>query len=158
MITLLVMSLGYAIAYLYLSMSVSGGIPVSISATHYAHPAHKWLFPAATGVTALTLYPAWISVSHEPTEGFAFGACASLLFVAASPCFREELEGKVHYTSAAVCCFCAVLWQICEGLWDITLWCGVIGLMLTLQDRRNWCWWMECAVLASVYLNLFRLI
>lgn len=158
MTTLLVISTVAALALLVVSVSEAGGVPVSISATHYAHPAHKWLFPAAMGVTALTLYPAWISVSHEPTEGLAFGACASLLFVAASPCFREELEGKVHYTSAAVCCICAVIWQIREGLWDVTLWCGAVGMMLTLQDRRNWCWWMECAVLASVYLNLFRLI
>lgn len=158
MITLLVISTVAALALLVVSVSEAGGVPVSLSSTYYALGSGKWLFPAAMGVTALTLYPAWISVSHEPTEGLAFGTCASLLFVAASPCFREELEGKVHYTSAAVCCICAVLWQICEGLWDVTLWCGVIGLMLTLQDRRNWCWWMECAVLASVYLNLFRLI
>lgn len=158
MLTVLVLSSVIALAYLGISVKACGCIPESLSATYYALGSGRWLFPAAMGVTALTLYPAWISVSHGNTEGFAFGACASLLFVAASPCFREELEGKVHYTSAVVCCVCAVLWQVWEGLWDVTLWCGVVGLMLTLQDRSRWCWWMECTVLASVYINLFRLV
>ena len=156
--TILAISAAAAIALIAVSVSEAGGVPVSISSTYYEQGKDGWIFQALMATAALSLLPVWMDLSSDGLRWMVFLSCASLLFVAASPCFREELEGKVHYTSAAVCCFCAVLWQICEGLWDITLWCGVIGLMLTLQDRRNWCWWMESAVLASVYLNLFRLI
>lgn len=158
MLAFLVLSSVIALAYLGISVKACGCIPESLSATYYALGRGRWLFPAAMGVTALTLYPAWVSVASEELVGLVFGSCTSLLFVAASPCFREELQGRIHYTSAAVCCLCAILWQICEGLWDVTLWCGVVGLMLTLQYRKNWCWWLECAVIGSVYGNLFRMI
>ena len=158
MLLLLSISVVSALAYLCLSVGVCGGIPVSLSATYYELGRRGYLFQVFMCVVACTLYPVWMAASSASLQCLPFLSCASLLFVAAAPSFRMKLEGKVHYTAAAVCCTCAVLWQICEELWDVTLWCGVIGLMLTLQDRRNWCWWMECAVLASVYLNLFRLI
>ena len=158
MLLLISISVVSALAYLCLSVGVCGGIPVSLSATYYELGRRGWMFQVFMCVVACTLYPVWMAASSAPLQCLPFLSCASMLFVAAAPSFRMELDGKVHYTAAAVCCTCAVLWQICEELWDVTLWCGVIGLMLTLQDRRNWCWWMECAVLASVYLNLFRLI
>lgn len=158
MICLLTLSGVITAAYLAFSVRKGGGIPESLSATYYTLGSYKRLFQVAMVMTACTLYPVWISVSSEGIGGLVFGACASLLFVATAPCFRSGLEGKVHYAFAAVCCICAVVWQVCMGLWDVTLWCGLVGLMLSLQDRRNWCWWVECAVIGSVYANLIRLI
>lgn len=133
-------------------------IPESISAIYYALGMRGWLFQLCMASVSLTLLPVWLSVSSEHTQWMAFLSCASLLFVAAAPSFRLEMEGRVHYCSAVVCCVCAVLWQILEGLWDVTLWFAFIGGMLTLTGRSKWCFWLECAVIASVYVNLWRII
>lgn len=158
MTALLTLSLGIALPFLLLSAREAGGIPVSLSVTYYDWGSRGWVFRLSLTLVSLALLPVWISVSSPGHEWMAFLACASLLFVAAAPSFRLELEGKVHYTSAAVCCAAAVMWQVAEGLWDVTLWCAFIGGMLSLKYREQWCWWMECAVIASVYMNLVRII
>lgn len=158
MTTLLALSTVTVLCYLCLSVKVAGGIPVSLSATYYLLGNRGWLFQAFMVLTAATLFPVWVEHSGNGHEWMAFLACASLLFVASAPCFKLELEGKVHYTSAVVCCVCAVSWQLAEGLWDVTLWCAFIAGMLSLQERDKWCWWLECAVFVSLYMNLYRLI
>lgn len=157
MLTVLVLSSVIALAYLGISIKVSGGIPVSLSDTYYKLGDRKWLFQLVMVSVAVTLYPVWVSVSCEGLIGLAFASCASLLFVASSPCFREELQGKVHYSSAAVCCLCVFLWQILEGIWDVTLWFVFLAGILILQNLTKWCWWLECAAIGSLLANLWRL-
>lgn len=147
-----------ALAYLCLSVGVCRGIPVSLSSTYYELGGKGWLFQAVMSVVAFTLLPVWISVSSEPLRFLAFLSCASLLFVAAAPSFRLELEGKVHYFSAAVCCICSTLWQILEGVWDVMLVFAVSALALFIYDTVKWCWWLECAVIGSLLANLCRMV
>lgn len=158
MLTVLILTSAVALAYLGISIKVSGGIPVSLSETYYKLGNRRWLFQLVIVSIAVMLYPVWISVSPEGLIGLVFASCASLLFVASSPCFREELQGKVHYSSAAVCCLCIFLWQVLEGLWDVTLWFVFLAGMLTLRDKNKWCWWLECAAIGSLLANLWRLI
>ena len=158
MLAVFFISLGVALAYLSFSVGISGRIPCSLSATFYDLGSKGWLFSLCISTVALTLFPVWMGLSSDGTECMAFLACSGLLFVASAPSFKMELEGKVHYMSAALCCACAVLWQICEGLWDVTLFFAFLGGMLSIQFKEKWCWWLECAVIGSVYANLFRLI
>lgn len=158
MLAFLVLSSAIALAYLGVSIKVSGGIPVSLSDAYYKLGSRKWLFQVGMVSVAVTLYPAWVSVSSEGLVGLAFASCVSLLFVAASPCFREELQGKVHYSAATVCCLCVFLWQTLEGLWDVALWFAFLAGMQTLHDKNKWCWWLEIAVIGSLYLNLFSIL
>ena len=131
------------------------GVPESLSATYYDLGRYGWVFQAFVALVAAMLYFVWMPVSETGHEWMVFLSCASLLFVAAAPCFRLPLEGMVHYSSAVVCCLCAVSWQMAEGLWDVTLWFAWIGGMLSLAWRRQWCWWMEWAVVFSLLVNLF---
>lgn len=147
-----------AFAYLCLSVGVCRGIPVSLSYTYYELGGKGWLFQAVMSVVAITLLPVWISVSSEPLRFLVFLSCASLLFVAAAPSFRLEPEGKVHYISAAVCCICSTLWQILEGVWDVTLYFAASALVFCLHDTVKWCWWVECAVIGSLLANLWRIV
>lgn len=156
MTTLLVLSAALALALFILSVSKAGGVPVSLSSTYYALEDKGWLFQLLLASTSASLLPVWISFSTPGHEWMVFLSCASLLFVAAAPAFKMELQGKVHYTAAAVCCVCASWWQIAEGVWDTLLFLAFIGIMLVLRDRSKWCWWLECAVTGSVYLNLIR--
>ena len=139
----------------YMVFSLRKGVPESLSATYYDLGRRGWVFQVFVATVAAMLYVVWMPRSEAGHEWMVFLSCASLLFVAAAPCFRLSLQGMVHYSSAVVCCLCAVSWQIAEGLWDVTLWFAWIGGMLSLAWRRQWCWWMEWAVVFSLIANLF---
>ena len=145
------------VCYPVLSL-VRCGVPESLSATYYSLGKHGRLFQLVMFAVGVLLLPVWIGVSSEPYRHLCFLACGSLLFVAAAPAFKLELQGKVHYGSAIVCCVCVVLWQILEGLWDVTLWFGFVGGMLSLSMKDKWCWWMEWAVVFSLLGNLWRVV
>lgn len=151
-------SMGISLALLSVSVSKAGGIPVSLSSTYYALGKNGWFFQILLAAAAGLLLPVWIESSEQGHEWMAFISCMGLLFVAAAPAFRMQMQGAVHYTSAAVCCIAAVCWQLVEELWDVTLWFAFLAGMLCLAFRKQWCWWLEAAVIASVYANLFRLI
>ena len=155
-VTLLIIVTIISVAYLFFSMK--DGVPDSISATYYALGDKGWLCPLVMFLLGTCLLPVWMDASEEGHKYLVFLSCASLWFVAAAPCFRLELEGKVHYSAAVVCCLCAVTWQILEELWDITLWFVWIGGMLSLVWRKQWCWWTEWAVTGSLVANLWRVI
>lgn len=146
-----------AVVVLYMTVFMYKSIPESLSATYYMSGSRSWVFVLFMVSVAVLLYPVWLSVSQESHRFLVFLSCASLLFVASSPCFREELQGKVHYSAAAVCCLCVFLWQILEGLWDVTLCFVFIAGILILQNRTKWCWWLECAAIGSLLANLWRL-
>ena len=111
-----------ALCVVYMAFSMRRGVPESLSATYYDLGRYGWVFQAFVALVAAMLYFVWLPVSEDGHEWMVFLSCASLLFVAAAPCFRLPLEGMVHYSSAVVCCLCAVSWQMAEGLWDVTLW------------------------------------
>ena len=146
------------LTYLCFSVWVSKGIPISISNTYYLLGNKGWIFQVFLCLLAVLLYIVWFPLVSEYYQYFPFLCCSSLLFVASAPCFKEELQGNVHYSSAIISCVCDVLWQVLEGLWDVTLWFGVIGFMLTLMNKSKWCWWLECSVIGSLIFNLLRLI
>lgn len=142
----------------YMGCFVCRGVPESISATYYMLGKRGWMFQAVMILVGFLLCPVWIPVSKDQHSFLAFLSCASLMFVGAAPAFRMELEGRVHYVSAAVCCACAVLWQVLDGLWDVTVFFAWSGGMLSLVWRKQWCWWMECAVMGSLLANLWRIV
>lgn len=151
-------SMGISLALLSVSVSKAGGIPVSLSSTYYALGKNGWIFQVLLASSAGLLLPVWIESSGQGHEWMAFISCMGLLFVAAAPAFRMQMQGAVHYTSAAVCCIAAVCWQTAEGLWDVTLWFTLIFGTLCLMKRKQWCWWMESAVIGSVYFSLIRML
>lgn len=147
----ILMVLGYAV----FSVSYTKDIPVSFSATYYTLGKYGWLFQLVMYSVGFSLMPLWISSTEY--EWLAFLSCAGLLFVASTPFYRTSLQGQVHYSSAVLCCVCAVVWQILEGLWDVTLFWGFVGGMLALQWKDKYMWWIECAVIGSLFSNLIRL-
>lgn len=150
MTALLVLSTALALVLLSLSVSEAGRVPVSLSATYYEMYGDGWLFQLLLAATSASLLPVWLTNSTPGHEWMAFLACASLMFVASAPAFRLELQGKIHYTAAALCCVCAAWWQIAEGVWDTLLFLSFIALTLVIRDRSKWCWWLEVAVIGGV--------
>lgn len=157
MTTILSFVSAITIAYI-IGCIINYGIPESLSATYYSLGKYGWMFQLCLFLIGVLLLPVWLSLSEESHQYLVFLACASLCFVASAPCFNLELQGKVHYSAAIVCCISVFSWQILEGLWDVTLWFVWIGVMLTLMNRSKWCWWLECAAVGSLLANLWRLV
>lgn len=129
------------------------GIPQSISDTYYLLGKKGWLFQLALASTAFCVVPSLIDASTEYTKFLAFLACAGLAFVSAAPLFKMELEGKVHFTCAYICCGSLVLWQIFNTSWIIPLSCFALVAYPMLKDRK-YMWWLEIATIVSAYTSL----
>ena len=71
----------------------------------------------------------------------------------AAPLFKMELEGKVHFTSAYICCGSLVLWQIFNTSWLIPLACFALVAYPMLKDKK-YMWWLEIATIVSAYVSL----
>lgn len=153
---LLMFNILLVVGYMVLSVYVTKGIPVSLSATYYTLGRWGWLFQAVMYSTGFCILPVWLELTEY--QYLSFLTCGGLLFVASAPFYRLPLEGFVHYSSAVVCCVSAVLWQILEGFWDITmLWAFLCG-MLVLRWRDKYMWWIEVVVIGSLFSNLLRIL
>lgn len=152
--TLLMFNILLIVSYMVLSVWVTKGIPISLSATYYTLGGWGWLFQMVLFSVGIGIFPVWLELTEY--QFLSFLTCGGLLFVASAPFYRLPLQGAVHYSSAVVCCVSAVLWQVLDGLWDITLlWFGFGGL-LALQWRGQYMWWIEVAVMGSLFSNLIR--
>lgn len=129
------------------------GIPKSISDTYYLLGKQGWLFQLALAATAFCVVPSLIDASTENTKFLAFLGCAGLLFVSAAPLFKLELEGKVHFTSAYICCGSLVLWQVFNTSWIIPLSCFALVAIPMIKDKK-YMWWLEIATIVSAYVSL----
>lgn len=154
----LAVSLLIALALVVISITGSRGIPDSVSESYYSLGEKGWQVQVLLFAVAVTLYPVWVSVSEPNLSWLVFLACSGITFIVVAPKFKQSMEGKVHYTFAAVCCLSSLFWQIYSGLWDVTAGCMFVWLILLMQSPDKWCWWFELCVMASVYLNIFRLI
>lgn len=132
--------------------------PVSISEIYYLSGKYGWIFQLVLACIAIVLLPIWVAVSEEHLQWLCFLACGGLLLVSVAPCFKLPLEGTVHYGAAIICCISAILWQILMNVWDVTLWFMAIAMMLSLQMKDKWCFWLECATMGSLFANLYRLL
>lgn len=131
------------------------GIPRSLSDTYYLLGKRGWIFQAVLGLFGSLLMPTWIDLSSDGTQFLAFFACAGLLFVAAAPCFKIDIEGKVHYTSAVVCCIAAFIWQIVEMCWLLPVGSIALALGATVITKGKLFWWVEMAILVSSVISVF---
>lgn len=154
MMLLVIISLLLLAAYIAYAVSVIRGIPSSVSDTYYQlekRGKRKELFQLAMIIPAMLLLPAWLECSGENIQFLAFLSCGGLMFVGAAPLFKLELEGKVHYSAAAVCGVSAVLWVCLSGMWYIPL--AVMPVVAGMGIRfRKWVFWIECAAFAVTYL------
>lgn len=154
MILLVVISLLLLTAYIAYAVSVIKGIPSSVSDTYYQlgrRGRKRWLFQLAMILPAMLLLPAWLECSGENIQCLAFLSCGGLMFVGAAPCFKLELEGRIHYSATVVCGISAILWICLSGMWYIPLAAVLIAAGMGIRFRK-WVFWIECAAFAATYL------
>lgn len=129
------------------------GIPKSISDTYYLLGKMGWLFKVTLFSVAFLVVPTLIERSSDNTQFLAFLACAGLAFVAAAPLFKMELEGKVHFTSAYICCGSLALWQVFNTSWLVPVVCLALVAIPMVKDKK-YMWWLEIATIVSAYVSL----
>ncbi len=142
------------IAIYLIGYVISRGLPTSISVTYY-HTESKFLFPAVIATCAAMAWLPLLSVTPADFQFLAFLICGAIIFVAASPAFKEELVGKVHTCSAVVLGIAALLWVIIvSGI----PYASILGIVLGIIFRRNLVFWLEAGILIDIYVNLFVLL
>lgn len=140
------------ICYLAVFMAIQG-IPSSISATYYKCET-KWLFPAIlVSSVALAIGPLF-DLTPENWQFLGFFIAASVLFVAASPAFKDEFVGKIHSGAAIVGGIAIVSWLMAVS--NILFLLPVI--IAIALDRKRWVFWFEICLLAALYTTLFILL
>lgn len=75
------------------------------------------------------------------------------MFVGAAPCFKLELEGKIHYAATAICGISAVLWVCLSEMWYIPL-VAFIAAGILMYKYKKWMFWIECAAFVSTYISV----
>lgn len=149
-------SLVLLVAYIVYAIRLIKGIPFSISDTYYQLEKHnhpKWLFQLYMIVPAFLLLPAWLDLPEEHLQFLAFLSCGGLIFVGAAPCFKLELEGKIHYSATIICGISGLAWVCLTGFWLIPLILFALGIYFTYRYQKP-LFWTECALFISVYLSV----
>ncbi len=147
-IVLVSMSLVILTAYIVIFVSFHG-IPPSLSESYY-HIKHKALFSLTLVMSGGLIIIPWIELSQR-AEGLAFLSVAALMFVAASPQFKESLSREVHYVSAGIMAVASISWELLNwGLW-LPL---VAFLIIGICNRRNIVFWVEVGLMLDVCSSL----
>lgn len=150
MFSLISVCLSALVLYAYVIAFVSfHGFPESVSDSYYCIQ-HKWMFSLVVSVCGALLLIPWLTLNDD-FQCFAFLSVASLMFIAASPAFKEGLTRSVHIGASVVMFAGAILWEaFCDGLWCPL----VLGIILALLMRRNAVFWLEIGLFTEVYATL----
>lgn len=133
------------------------GIPWSISDTYYQLKKHGcsglW-FQIAMILSAGILLPEWLEVTEgENYQCCAFLACIGLIFVGSAPCFKLELDGKVHIGATIVCGLASLLYMIFAGYTTIPLLLAFpTGFLIYKYDKPVF--WLEIWMFISTYISI----
>ena len=156
MIYLYIISLIVLTIYIMYAVRMCG-VPWSLSDTYYQlkkrnRPA--WLFQMAMIIPAMLLMPVWIDRSTDDLQFLAFLSCGGLMFVGSAPLFKEEFQGRVHYTGTAISGIAAILWLCLSEMWWLPATTFPVAGIIMLKYRK-WLFWAEMAAFASTYVGLF---
>lgn len=133
------------------------GIPWSISDTYYQLKKHGrsglW-FQIAMILSVGILLPEWLEVTEgENYQCCAFLACIGLIFVGSAPCFKLELDGKVHIGATIVCGLASLLYMIFAGYKTIPLLLAFpTGFLIYKYDKPVF--WLEIWMFISTYISI----
>lgn len=133
------------------------GIPWSISDTYYQLKKHGrsglW-FQIAMILSVGILLPEWLEVTEgENYQCCAFLACIGLIFVGSAPCFKLELDGKVHIGATIVCGLVSLLYMIFAGYTTIPLLLAFpTGFLIYKYDKPVF--WLEIWMFISTYISI----
>lgn len=151
-------SLWVIIMYLGFVYLEFGRLPESISQSYYEFEKRgsglKILFSLCLIATIGLLMPVWISLSSENFQFLAFLSCASILFVAFSPNFLDDLAYEVHLGGAILGCTCAGAWILIDGYWWTLVLSALVGLGFWFKNKQKTVLIAELVILAALYMSI----
>lgn len=130
-------------------------IPESLSETTYLMGNKYWLFPLICGLFVFTILPIWFGILPSSYGYIKFFSCIGLLFVGATPFFKKEFDGRIHYTAAIISLLGFISWFLLNGLYiwiivDIILFiCSILIL-----DKKNFVYYGEVIVWITLLIYL----
>lgn len=174
MITLVILSLLIFIVYLVLVIRYVGAVPESLSETYYLlgnkyyklhsdpsgmsfHRLRASIFTGMMWVIALLLMIPLLELTPELGKPLVFLSLGAIMFVGAAPQFHDEMEGKVHTTSAYVAAVLGIAWALlfAHGLFYLfaSAFLCLAGAVMTGTVKSSKTFWLEMVAFATVYLS-----
>lgn len=155
MIYLYIISLIILTTYIVYAVRMCG-VPWSLSDTYYqlnkrGRPA--WLFQVAMIAPAMLLMPVWLECSSENLQFLAFLSCGGLMFVGTAPLFKEEFQGRVHYTGTVIAGLATMLWVCLSGMWYLPAVAFPVAGIIMLRYRK-WLFLAEMAAFVCAYAGI----
>lgn len=155
MIYLYLLSLILLTTYIVYAVRMCG-VPWSLSDTYYqlnkrGRPA--WLFQMAMIIPAMLLMPVWIDRSTDDLQFLAFLSCGGLMFVGTAPLFKEEFQGRVHYTGTVIAGLATILWVCLSGMWYLPAVAFPVAGIIMLRYRK-WLFLAEMAAFVCAYAGI----
>lgn len=152
-------SVAAIITYLVVTV-MTFGIPKSISDTHYLWKSkgRDYLFTFVMWGVGIPILIYWISVSPENLQFIPFLSISGMCFVGAACAFKETLTSTVHYASAGVWAFFAVLYFVLVHDW-VALTVGVASFVLLALfiGRKHFTFWAEVACILTMIVGIYNL-
>lgn len=183
MTNLILTLVGMVIFFSYTIAQILVGcvIPTSLSDSYYLFESKKkgvgWAFTAMMWTVAMLLMPAWIELNEQFSDWrqcfsfLPFFTCAMIMFVGASPKFRDyikygpnALETKVHTISAQLAAVFAIAWVVISDAsvtdwWVILLSLG-LGLLIPFTitgicrcTKKCFTWAIEMTAFIAVFTS-----
>jgi hypothetical protein len=156
MIALYITSFLVFTLYIVIILKIFGVLP-SISDSYYALKKHNISIPFTLFCwgTAFPLMIYWIELLSNDWNFLPFIACGGLLFVGASPAFKDlELERKVHSISAIICAIAAYTWTFLYGSIFLGINFILLSIILYFILKRNKIYWLELIAFINIYTQL----
>ena len=155
MIYLYIISLIVLTTYIVYAVRMCG-VPWSLSDTYYqlnkrGRPA--WLFQVAMIAPAMLLMPVWLECSAGNLQFLAFLSCGGLMFVGTAPLFKEEFQGRVHYTGTVIAGLATILWVCLSGMWYLPAVAFPVAGIIMLRYRK-WLFLAEMAAFVCAYAGI----
>lgn len=161
---LTIISISIFLIYLGFTFGIFKRIPKSLSDTYYMYKEKKewlkFLFPIMIFCVSGLLLPAWLDATEGSTLQFlSFLTCASIMFVGASPNFKNVgIESKIHVISAIISAICAIAWCIfVTHTWYVILLCLIVMVILafiTKTLKTSYVFWLEMVAFSSLFVSL----
>lgn len=179
MLTLVILSLAIFVVYLFFTLRYVGHVPESLSETYYllGDKYYKMfpdpseinfkrlrasIFTAMMWVIALLLMIPLLELTPELGKPLVFLSLGAIMFVGAAPQFHDEMEGKVHTTSAYVAAVLGIAWALlfAHGLFYLfaSAFLCLAGAVMTGTVKSSKTFWLEMVAFATVYLSAMFMI
>lgn len=148
------------VAYLVGTIFRFKKIPKSISDTYYqwSNVGNRFLFTFVMWAVGFPILIYWIDVSYKSIQFVPFLSISGMLFVGAACAFKETLTKAVHYASAGVWAFFAILYFILVGDWlAICSGVSVFIIVALMIDNRHFTFWAEVACIVTMIIGIYNL-